>query len=78
MIKILAKYTDINVYMKQGIPDKYESQKQPINVMIDCFYRFFSKKNNHHFRRLLLYLVSHSKIKTETDNFTLVTETRVW
>jgi uracil-DNA glycosylase len=64
MIKTLAKNADINVHMKQSIPDRYESQKQSINLVIDCFYRFFWKKI------IILFGDFYFKITTEKDNFT--------
>jgi hypothetical protein len=75
MIKTLAKYTKINIDMKQGIPDRNQSQKELVNGeqrLIDL-----SGFLKNPFRTVLLHAVSQSTIPCETKLYILITETRV-
>ena len=45
IIKTLSKYTEINAYTKQGIPDRQENQKERIKTGIDRLYRKFQGKS---------------------------------
>ena len=45
IIQTLAKYTELNAYTKQEIPDRQDSQKERIKACIDRLYRNFQGKS---------------------------------